>query len=88
LIGGIGPVCSIHGVVSVCWVGNKHADICHETGREGTLDVIGSGVEEGSQLSIIGCVEEEVTEARIRVHDFYLGEVVISVQGESMEYNI
>jgi hypothetical protein len=45
-------------------------------------------VDEGGELWLVGCVEEEVAEAIVRVHDLNLGEVVVAFEGECMEDDV
>jgi hypothetical protein len=45
-------------------------------------------VDEGGELWLVGCVEEEVAEAIVRVHDLDLGDVVVPVEGEGMEDDV
>ena len=61
-------------------VGDDHSNAREETSWEGTEDIEGCLVQEGGELSLVRCVEEEMAEAVICVHDLYLVEVVVGLQ--------
>ena len=82
------PVLRVHGCTAECWVRDEHAGRGHQACWEGAADVGGGVVEVGGELGVVCGVEEEVAEAIVRVHDFYLGKVVVAVQGEGVEDNV
>lgn len=88
VVGARCPVAGVDFVGAEGRVGDEHADGSVEAGGECAADVGGGLVDEGGELLLVGCVQEEVAEAVVRVHDLDLREVIVAIEGEGMEDDV
>lgn len=88
MVGICGPVRCVYGIVSICGVGDEHANICQQPGWEAPTDTVCSGVDEGGELRLVGGVEHEEMETGICVHHGYIGQIVVPFQGEAVVFHV
>jgi hypothetical protein len=68
MIGACGPVCGVNRIVAVCWIGDKHTYVRHQSNREFRIDVVRRLINECRQLSLIRRIQQEVSEAWYQSH--------------------
>lgn len=75
----IRPIRRVHSIPTVRWIRDKEADGVTQSDGERSADVGRCLVEEGSQLGVVGAVDEEEAEAGVGVHYADEGLVVVAV---------
>jgi hypothetical protein len=80
-----GPVRGINRLPTVCRISYQQTNGGKKASRERPHHVIGCLVDEAGQLGLVGAIHEEESEAVIRVHNLDLGQVIVAIEGESVE---
>ena len=86
---GVGrPVLGIYFLEAIRRICYNHTYVRHEAGRKPTTDIVGCLIDEFGRLACIRVINEEKSEAIVRIHYLHFFKLIVTFQGNCIKRNI